>query len=104
MASFGEFRPILGEIAKYLRMIAFRPCVDIVTTGGVNTSIPAGFRSISIIKTSANTDTTTVTLSDGTTYLITEKGEGFEDAGNENGTRLPLYTISGGSWKWHGIK
>jgi hypothetical protein len=102
MAAFGEFKPVLGEIARYLRMLATRPCCKPVTTAGVG-SIPEGLRSVTITKTSANTDTTTITLSDASTYALTAQGEVYTIHGINDGV-LPKFTIAGGTWKWYGVK
>jgi hypothetical protein len=76
----------------------------IITSAGVDTSIPAGFKSITIVKTSDNSDSVLVEMSDSSIYPITEQFEVFEDAASPNGV-LPAYDISGdGTWKWHGIK
>ena len=80
-------------------------CGDpIITSAGLNSSIPAGFNSVSIVKTSTNLNTVTITLSDGSTYVLTEQGEGFSDSVITS-RPLPGYTIVGpGTWKWHGIQ
>jgi len=75
-----------------------------ITSAGVSGPIPAGFKSISILKTSANTDTVIITLSDASTFEMTEPGEIFVDAATAE-QLLPTYGISGtGTFKWHGIK
>lgn len=103
MAAFGEFKPILGEIARYLRILATRPCCAPVTTSGVSTSIPAGMRSVTITKTSANTDTTNITLSDGSVYPLVQQFETYTIHGINDGV-LPKFAIAGGVWKWFGVK
>jgi hypothetical protein len=104
MALFSEFKPALSEIARYLRMIATKPGCIPTTTAGTAGTIPEGFQTVTIVKTSANTDTTTITMKDGTTYPLTEKGEVFTDTTTIEGGRLPKYTIAGGTFKWHGTK
>jgi hypothetical protein len=101
MALFVEFKPILGEIAKYLRILATRDCCNIPVAG--TSSVPAGLKTVSITKTSPNTDTVTITFPDGVTYDMTQPGEVFTHSAD--GGRLPAYTVSGtGTVKWHGIK
>lgn len=109
MANFGDFRPILEAILTLLKRIdrntGCATCETNVTSAGGAVSIPAGFKSIAVIKTSSG-GTATITLSDGSTYPLTELGESFADAATPNGT-LPAYTIAtgdGATWKWHGIK
>lgn len=102
MAVIGELRPFFGEIARLLRQIAGSTCSGTATTTAGTGSIPAGFKSVSIVKTSSNLDTVTLTLSDTSVYTMVELGEVFVDA--SNGT-LPAYTKGGaGTIKWHGIK
>lgn len=75
-----------------------------ITSAGVAGPIPAGFKSIAIVKTSPNTDSVILTLSDASTYTLTELGETFIDAATAE-QLLPVYAISGtGTFKWHGIK
>jgi hypothetical protein len=110
MASFFEFRGPLDTIIGLLKKIEKHLCCLVSGGGGGETlepsagtgSIPAGFRSIAIVRTSS-ADDVTITLADATTYIMTAEGEVFED-GIESGL-LPAYTITGpGTWKWHGIK
>lgn len=109
-AQFGDLRGPLDKLIalnkRQVDLLACGTCQENVTSAGVDSSIPAGFKSIAIVKTSQDTDTVTITLSDGSTYDLTVLGESFEDAASPNGT-LPAYTIAtgdGGTWKWHGIK
>ena len=101
MALIGELKPFLNEIARYLRIISNAQCTNSSTSAGENTSIPANFKSVAIIKTNS-TGTVDIEMSDGSVYTLTEEGEGITD---EAGS-LPAYNIStsdGGEWKWHGI-
>lgn len=105
MANYFEFKPILGEIARYLRILTTKDCCNTppVTSAGTG-NVPAGFKSVAIVKTSTSADSTIITLSDGSTYTMTEQGEVFSDAALD-GQTLPAYTITGaGTIKWHGIK
>lgn len=105
MAVIGELKPFFGEIARLLRTLVNNTCAasaPAITTAGTG-SIPAGLRSVAIVKTSSNADSVTITLSDGSTYTMTEQGEVFGDNAVVGGV-LPAYTISGaGTIKWHGI-
>jgi hypothetical protein len=93
----------LEEILCILKDMNSKCPVKVITSAGTG-NVPAGFKSVAIVKTSPDTDTVTVTLSDGTTYIMTEKGETITDAADE-GTKLPAYGFSGaGTVKWHGIK
>lgn len=102
MANFGDFKPILGEIARYLRIISNAQCgtpSTAITSAGTG-NIPAGYNSISI---TAITVPVTLTLSDGSTYTFAAVGETIVQAAAQGGT-LPAYTLSGGTWKWIGVK
>jgi hypothetical protein len=103
MAAFGEFKPILGEIARYLRIISNAQCgtatSTTITSAGTG-DVPAGFDSISIIATTAPT---VVTLSDGSTYTFDVVGEIIAQAAS-NGEKLPAYTLTSGTIKWIGTK
>lgn len=105
---FGDLAPLLRkQIADFeaiRRNTSNAGCCVADTSASGSTSIPAGFASIAITKTSVG-GTATITLSDGSTYPLTEQGEVFIDAGGNKS--LPAYTIStldGATWKWHGIK
>lgn len=103
MAAFGEFKPSLNEIARLLRILVKTTCestAPVTTSADVDTNVPAGFKSISIVATSVPI---TMTMSDGSEYEFTVVGETFVDAATAGGV-LPAYELSGGSWKWHGIK
>ena len=107
--NFGDLRPVLDKIITLLKRIdasiSCATCEDNITTADVDDDVPAGLKSVAIIKTS-EPGTVTITLSDGSTYDLTVLGESFADAATPNG-KLPVYTIAsgdGGTWKWHGIK
>lgn len=70
--------------------------------GEANTSVPAGFRSVSITKT-AGEGSVIIELDSGE-YILTEVGESFNDAATPGNT-LHRYDISSetGEWKWHGL-
>ena len=102
MAAFGEFKPILGEIARYLRIISNAQCgtpSTAITSAGTG-NIPAGFSSVTITATTAPA---TITFANGTTYSLTTVGESIPISATVGGT-LPAFTISGGAVKWIGIK
>lgn len=102
MAAFGEFKPVLGEMARYLRIISNAQCgttSPTTTSTGVG-DIPAGFNSISIL---ATTVPATVTFSDGSVYTFDVVGEIISQAAAAGGT-LPAYILTSGAIKWIGIK
>ena len=107
MALIGDLKPYFGEISRLLRSIANALCRQITpiqqTTSAGTGSIPAGFKSVAIAKTSSNADTVTLTLSDGSVYTMTELGEIFVDSASVS-SFLPAYTKGGaGTIKWHGV-
>lgn len=102
----------LDELNRKLRILTDKICcligdgatpVTQTTVSGVNTSVPAGLKSVSITKTDATGTAVNITLSDGSVFPLTVQYETFVDAASLGGN-LPAYTISGGTWKWHGIK
>jgi len=100
--AFGDYKPYLGEIARNTRITANALCgtpSTAITSAGTG-NIPAGYKSISIV---AVTVPITMTLSDGSTYTFTTVGETVVQASAEGGS-LPAYTLSGGTWKWIGVK
>lgn len=108
-AQFGDLRNPLDKLIALQketnRLLGCSTCRTNTTSAGVNVDVPAGFKSVAILKTNA-TGTVTITLSDNSTYDLTVQGEGFSDAATPNGS-LPIYAITsddGGEWKWHGIK
>jgi hypothetical protein len=102
--NWGDFRDPFNHAITLLKQIANHTnqsgCCTAVTSSGINTSIPAGFASIAITAESGGVN---ITLSDGTVFPLSVLGEVFVDAAGANKS-LPAYTISGGTWKWHGIK
>lgn len=101
MAAYGEFKPILGEIARYLRIMSNAQCgtpSTAITSAGTG-QIPAGFNSVSIVATSVPI---TLTMSDGSTYIFTTVGESIVQTAAIGGS-LPAYALSGGTWKWIGV-
>lgn len=102
MAAFGEFKPILGEIARYLRIISNAQCgtpSQAAATGGTG-DVPAGFNTISIAATTAPA---TITFINGTTYTLDTVGETIKFSAAEGGT-LQAFDITAGAVKWIGIK
>ena len=101
----GDIKPTLNEIIARLKEIARNTnnnaCCTAVTSSGVNTSVPAGFGSVSIVLTSGSIN---VTMSDGTVYPMTTVGESLIQSASPV-EALPSYVISGtGTWKWVAIK
>lgn len=108
MANYGDFKGALDKIISTLRGIerhtGCASCGSTNTTTAGTGSVPAGLKSVAIVKTSSNADTVILTLSDASTYTMTEQGEVFVQAASGNGS-LPTYVKSGaGTIKWHGIK
>lgn len=102
MAAYGEFKPILGEIARYLRIISNAQCgtpATAITSAGTG-SIPAGYNSVSIV---ASTVPAVITFSDGSTYTFTVVGESIVQTAAQGG-QLPAYTLTSGTIKWIGVK
>lgn len=101
---FGDLNPVLNKIITELKAIArntsISGCCTATTSAGSNTSVPAGFSSVSIVDLSG---TVTITMSDGSTYQLTSTGETLVQVASGNKS-LPAYTISGGTWKWVAIK
>lgn len=100
--AYGEFKPVLGEIARSLRLIANAQCgtaSPAITSAGTG-NVPAGFNSVSI---TALTVPVTLTLSDSSTYTFTVVGETIVQSAAEGGS-LPAYALSGGTWKWIAVK
>lgn len=108
--NFGDLKPVLDKIISLLTKVERHTgCASCggdtpVTLAGVDASIPAGLKSVAIVKTSPSSDTVTITLSDASTYIMTENNEVFTDSSG-GGASLPEYVIVGpGTWKWHGIQ
>lgn len=100
----GDLRPILDKIITELKRIGrntdIAGCCAAFNSAGIGISVPAGFRSISIVALSG---TVNVTMTDGSTYPMTTTGETLIQVA-DGSQSLPAYTISGGTWKWIGIK
>lgn len=109
MASYDQFRGILGTIVQYLKQIASHTndsaCCAASTSAGLNSSIPVGFSSIAIVQTSSG-GTVDIHMSDGTIFTLQVQGEVLVHAAGNN-KYLPAYTITtsdGGAWKWSAVK
>lgn len=108
MANYGDFKGALDYIISLLKKIdRHTECavcnVAPTTTAGAGIDVPAGLRSVAIVKTSAD-GTVNVTMSDTSVYAMTAAGEVIVDSATGD-AKLPAYPISGdGTWKWHGIK
>lgn len=102
---FGELGQKVGRLNKQLdRIIDINTgcCDPNVTSSGVNSSVPAGLKGVSIIKTSSG-GTVNITLSDSSIYPLILQGEGF----SQSGKKLPAYPVAtsdGATWKWVAIK
>lgn len=112
MANFGDFKPTFDYIISLLKGIdrstsctacAAGGSVTNLSAAGTNISVPAGFKSIAIVKTGVS-DTVDIEMSDSSLYTMTELGEVFVQAVSP-GSTLPAYNIAGeSSWKWQGIQ
>jgi hypothetical protein len=111
MANYAEFRgPLETLIALSKEQNRLLRCISCggeagITTSGVGTDVPAGMRSVSIVKTS-EAGTVNITMSDGSIYPMTQEGEVFVTSAGAGGV-LPDYlvaTADAATWKWHGIK
>ncbi len=109
--SFDQYRGSLQTIIDKLRQIErHTKCASCggdtnITSSGVGVSVPVGFKSVSIVKTSS-TGTVNVTMSDASVYPMTVEGEVLVSAASPGGV-LPAFTIAtgdGATWKWQGIK
>lgn len=109
-AQFGDLKGLFNYQSSLLKSIdrSLR-CLSCggdaaITTAGANSNVPEGMKSLALVKTSDDSDTVTITLSDSSTFQLTQQGEVFVDAASPGGV-LPAYTVVGpGTWKWHGIK
>lgn len=108
--NFGDLKPTLEHTIKLLkdieRHLKCSSCggTDNITTGGTTGPIPAGMKTVTIVKTSTAANSVIIGLSDATTYTLTEQWESFTETAPVGGV-LPAYTFGGaGSFKWHGIK
>ena len=100
----GDFKAVMGTVIAYLKEIARNTndnaCCQAITSAGVNTSIPAGFGSVSIILVSGSID---IVMSDGSIYPMTVIGESLLQSGSVI-EKLPAYIITGtGTWKWSAV-
>lgn len=101
---FFQIKGHLEAILKYLKAIdrntLCSACVGTnLSTAGTG-DIPAGLNSFTITKTSSDSDTVTITLPDGSIYILNNPGETFSES---SAKELPAYNIAGpGTWKWYG--
>lgn len=107
--NFGDIRGPLDKMIQLLKEIGRNTsqsaCCTATTSAGTG-DIPAGFKTVSIMKTDAGAGVVNITLSDGSVFPLTIQGEVFVDASSDKFV-LPSYTISstlGATWIWHGIK
>lgn len=107
--NYGDLRPSLDFVITLLKQIERHTgCAScggatVGTTAGEG-DVPAGLRSFSLVKTS-EAGIVVITMSDATTYTLTEQGEVFIEAASPGGI-LPDYTVEtsdGATWKWHGV-
>jgi hypothetical protein len=100
----GDLRPFLDKMIALLKTIDRNTnvsgCCSTTNSSGQNTSVPAGFSSVSIVALSGTVD---VTMADGSIYPLTTTGETLVQTASPNKS-LPAYHISGGTWKWIALK
>jgi hypothetical protein len=99
MALFSEFRPVLSEIARYLRLLSNNVCKTLSPTAGTSGSITTGYTCIKIIKTNG-IGTVTITLPDTTVYSLTSLGDDFSVCGGTLGA-FSISSGDGGTWQWY---
>ena len=76
--------------------------VPLITEVGVDTNVPAGFKSVTIVSTSGETTINGLyVLGEG--RLPSSQSFGT-DRGNYINEILPAYTLAGGTWQWIGHK
>jgi hypothetical protein len=92
-------RSIIGRL-KDIANNTKTGCCTLTTTAGTG-QVPAKLHSVTIVQVGAGD--VVITLSDGSTYTLTEAGEEFTQTAV--GDNLPAYAISGSAtWKWYGQK
>jgi uncharacterized protein YaiE (UPF0345 family) len=103
MALFVEFKPLLGEIARSLRIISHKGFVK-PTAGtqalGSPLTLAAGFSKIFIKKTNAS-GTVTITFPDATTFVLTADGEEFEISAERPLGEFEITVASGATYKFY---
>lgn len=93
---FLQFRRLLESINGSLCTASTTPA----TISGGTGNIPAGFKTVTIVATTAPA---TITFPDSSTYSLATVGETLTLTA-PNGTILPALTISVGAVKWVGSK
>lgn len=103
----GDFKAVMGTVIAYLKEIARNTndnaCCTANVTGGADSSVPAGFRSVTITQTAAGA--VTITFPNGTTYTLSAVGQSLPLEGTIFQT-LPALTITAGggaTWEWVGM-
>lgn len=103
---FGDIRDTLNTMIKYLKEISRNTdnnaCCTADVSAGSGTSIPAGFRYVSITQTAGGT--VTITMPNGTVYTLSSAGQSFTLQAPIF-KNLPAFTIAatgGATWEWVG--
>ena len=105
--NYGDLHGPLGEIIRLLKSVDRHTdnnaCCVATTSAGTNTSVPAGFRVLTIEQTGAGT--VIITMSDGTIYTLSGVGQTYSVSAPIFKS-LPAFAISatgGATWQWNGL-
>jgi hypothetical protein len=104
---YGDFRPKADHFITLLKEIARNTnnnaCCTATTSAGTGTSVPAGFRSVTITQSGAGT--VVITMTDGSVYTLSAAGQQYIVT-SPIFQSLPAFAISstgGASWQWSAI-
>jgi hypothetical protein len=78
-------------------------CCVAVTSAGQNSSVPAGFRNVSVIQTGAGV--VVITMSDGSTFTLNTVGQSYVVSAPIF-KNLPAFTVAttdGATWQWSAL-
>jgi hypothetical protein len=106
MANYNEFKPVLGEIARYLRILRDQSCNSnsslspvAATSADDPYTLPSGYTNLIVTKTNGS-GTVEITFPDGsTTYTLTSQGEEFRITGNPKLGSYEIALASGATYK-----
>jgi len=108
MANYFEFKPVLTEIARYLRLIATKDCcsstsVSSGTEATVNPlTLSSGFTTLSIKKVGA-TGTVEVTFPDSSVYVLSADGEEFVLNSKSPLGEFTIEALTGATYKYYTV-
>lgn len=103
----GDFKPVMGTVIQHLKQIERNTnnnaCCTASTSAGTDTSVPAGFRSVTITQTVAGM--VVITMSDGTTYTLSGVGQSLPITAPvfQSLPAFPVSASGGGAWQWIGL-